>query len=50
MIAEHDFHHFLSQVRFGARLVSPSKKLSRAPALTKAVELEELYQLTLIGG
>ena len=50
MIAEYDFYRFLSQANFGARHVSLAKKLSRAPALMKVVELEELYQLNLIGG
>ena len=50
MIAEYDFHRFLSQVRFGGRHVSPAKKASRAPALTKAVDAEELFQSTLTAG
>ena len=50
MIAEYDFHHFLSRARFGARRVSLAKTVSRAPALTKAVDVEELYPLALIVG
>ena len=49
MIDGYDSHRFLSQVRLGARHVYLAKKVSRAPALTKAVDVEELYRLTRIG-